>query len=189
VTRAIKQNEEITISYVDGLEDALKRRAQLSAIYEFLCRCKWCSLPADKRAESDKRRAEIAKWAESKLVRANGRAVTPEYLVLQGSESNSGGTPSDPSQLVTKSIANMVTAAKEGLEPFSWMHAMTLYLIYAELGDEKNFRRWRTAYRDLILLNLGRTPEYEIANKEIDDPEKHVYGWGRWRDDTKATAQ
>jgi hypothetical protein len=175
-TRSIQSGEEIFISYVDVLQESLKRRAQLAASYDFTCRCKWCMLPRAKLMESDARRAEIATWSQIKLQMGDGSAAPPDFLTWRSSE----GYTTYPSELLKSSLAKVVIATRERLEPFVWIHVMTLYKVYALLGDEKNFRKWRALFRDLIVVNLGVTSELEIANRQIEDPANTVMEWNQW---------
>ena len=175
-TRNIQRGEEIFISYVDVLQNSIQRRAQLVTAYDFTCRCKWCTLPRAKLVESDARRATIASWSTIKLQIGDGSAAPPEFLAWRSSEKFA----SYPSELLQSSLGKVVVATREGLESFMWMHVMTLYKVYALLGDEKNFRKWRTMFRDLILANLGVTPELQTANNQIEDPASTVPDWNRW---------
>jgi len=54
--RDIKEGEEITVSYIDGLQSTEQRRAELYEKYQFHCGCVICSLPKEKRLISDRRR-------------------------------------------------------------------------------------------------------------------------------------
>ncbi|KIM33190.1 hypothetical protein M408DRAFT_14040 [Serendipita vermifera MAFF 305830] len=183
-TRSIQQGDEIFISYVDVLQPSIKRRAQLAAAYDFTCRCKWCTLPRAKLAESDARRADIAGWSQVKLQMGDGSAAPPDFLAWRNSDTFA---KMHPSALIQSSLGKVVAATREGLESFMWMHVMTLYKVYALLGDEKNFRKWRTTFRDLILANLGVTPEFETANRQLDDPVNTVPDWDHWNLVAKAT--
>lgn len=182
-TRTIKAGEEITISYVDVLQASLGRRVQLATTYNFTCSCNWCSLPKAKQAESNTRRNEIAnrQKTSSSQARIGEQASSPEFLRWR----NSSDFDSQPTELLKQSIGNIVAATKEGLEPFIWRDAMTLYKVYALLGDEKNFRRWRTTFRDILLANVGVTPELEIANAEIADPTTNKE-WNLWTQNQSA---
>jgi hypothetical protein len=126
--------------------------------------------------ESDARRAEIASWSQIKLQMGDKSAAPPEFLTWRSSE----GYKTYPSDLLKSSLAKVVAATREGLEPFVWIHVMTLYKVYTLLGDEKNFRKWRTLFRDLILVNLGLTYEFETANRQIEDPAHTIPEWNQW---------
>jgi hypothetical protein len=133
-------------------------------------------LPPAKLMESDARRAEIASWSQIKLQMGDNSAAPPDFLAWRSSEEFT----TYPSELIKSALAKVIIAAREGLEPFVWRHAMTLYKVYALLGDEKNFRRWRGFFRDLILINLGVTSELEIADRQIEDPANTVMEWNQW---------
>jgi len=142
-----------------------------------MCRCKWCTLPGEKLVESNVRRAEIASWSQIKLRMGDKSAAPPEFLAWRSSE---GFATTYPTELIKSSLNKVVTATREGLEPFMWMHVMTLYKVYALLGDEKSFRKWRTMFRDLIVVNLGMTSELQNANGQIEDPASAVDEWNHW---------
>jgi len=103
-------------------------------------------------------------------------AAPPEFLAWRLSKDFTDY----PSELIKSSLAKAVTATREGLEPFMWMPVMTLYKVYALLGDERNFKRWRSTFRDLILVSLGETSEFQAANRQIEDPAKAVEEWDHW---------
>lgn len=173
-TRAIKIGEEISISYVDVLQASLERRVQLATTYGFTCSCKWCTLPNAKQIESNSRRDEIAKRQRSRSTRIGEQAVSSEFLTWRNSQKFDSAT-----EVINSSISNIVAATKEGLEPFTWMDTMTLYKVYAVLGEEKSFRRWRAAFRDILLANIGVTSELAAANEELADPTKSKE-WNLW---------
>ncbi|CAG8705154.1 14891_t:CDS:2, partial [Acaulospora colombiana] len=160
-SRPIKAGEEIFISYIDVLQDSIKRRTQLATLYDFTCQCKWCTLPKVKLKESDSRRADIINWPKA-----------PVFQSWRSSEE----FQNDPSDLIMKSIQRIVVATKEGLEPFTLVDATNLFSIYAVLGDEKNFRKWRTTARDLLLARNGITADFKTATEEIEEPDKKVIG-------------
>lgn len=126
--------------------------------------------------ESDARRTEIANWSQIKLQIGDGSAAPPDFLAWRTSDKFTAY----PTELIQSSVGKVVAATREGLQPFMWMHVMTLYKVYALLGDEKNFRKWRTMFRDLIVVNLGVTSEFQTANRQIEDPANTVQDWNNW---------
>ncbi|PVF95294.1 SET domain-containing protein [Serendipita vermifera] len=164
-SRAIKAGEEIFISYVDVLQDSLKRRAQLATLYDFTCQCKWCTLPKVKLKESDSRRADILNWPK-----------VPVFHSWRSSEEFGN----DPSDMIMKSIQRIVVATKEGLEPFTLVDVTNLFSIYAVLGDEKNFRKWRNTARDLLLARNGITADFKTATEETEEASKKVSEGNEW---------
>ena len=177
-SRAIKAGEEILISYVDVLDPCMKRRTQLAANYEFTCQCKWCMLPKPKKAESDARRAEIASWPESKLVQVL-QSDSASAKALFGDTGSQAGA-ANPSALIMPTVSKVVTVSREGLEPFSLPHALVLSKVYAQLGDEKNYGKWRTFSRDLSLALCGESEETGTANQQLNDPAHTIPGWGSY---------
>jgi hypothetical protein len=166
--RAVKPGEELFVSYVNVLEDRATRNRTLKEKYGFECQCRVCGEPdATKCAESDVRRAGI-----------QSRSNTMErYKAWRNGPSS---FPSPPTEIISAAIASVVACTREGLEPFSWQDLQVLYMCYGVLGDEKNFERWRTAFRDCFLLNVGITPEYDVACREIEDPTRWK-DWAVWK--------
>ncbi|CCA71099.1 hypothetical protein PIIN_05034 [Serendipita indica DSM 11827] len=177
-SRAIKAGEEIVISYVDVLDPCLKRRAQLAANYEFTCKCKWCTFPKSKKVESDARRTEIASWPETKLVQVLQSGSTSVQSLFGETSSQAGAV--NPSALIMPTISKIVTISREGLEPFSLPHTLALSKVYAQLGDEKNYQKWRMSSRDLSLALCGESEETATASQQLDDPVNTVSGWGSY---------
>lgn len=173
-TRNIPENTEILVSYVDVLLPRLKRRAQLHTVYGFICHCKICSLPDLKSLESDSRREKIASN------RSNATSLSALTSSSFQTWRNSADFATYPTTIISKSVAAIVMTTQEGLEAFSWQDVLTLYKIYAILGDEKNFKKWRTIFRDLFLANSGETREYTRANLELENPTTLIPEWNYW---------
>lgn len=57
----IEEGDEITISYLDGSESYAARQLSLKSSFSFDCACELCSLPPDRRQQSDQRLAEITR--------------------------------------------------------------------------------------------------------------------------------
>ena len=60
LNRDVKEGEEITVCYMEPLETSHTRQMELKCHYGFMCRCEVCTLPWDRRAESDKRRMMLS---------------------------------------------------------------------------------------------------------------------------------
>jgi hypothetical protein len=60
--RAIAAKEEITIAYIDPLLPLSERQRLLKALYDFVCHCAHCSLPARERDKSEMNRKMLREW-------------------------------------------------------------------------------------------------------------------------------
>ncbi|KAG8766430.1 hypothetical protein FRC20_005765 [Serendipita sp. 405] len=114
-------------------------------------------------------------WPESKPIAA----------VLQGDSdaiatviSRAQEAPQEQEEELTNMIAKVVTATREGLEPFFLLVTVSLFQAYARQGDEKNFRKWRSTFRDLSLAMCGETTDIDRAEREIQEPAATVPYWG-----------
>ena len=166
--RGVAPGEELFVSYVDVLDDRATRNLMLKKNYGFECRCRVCAEPtATKCAESDARRAGI-----------HSRGNLMERYRAWRNDPSSFASP--PSGIISAAIASVVAYTREGLEPFSWQDLQVLYMCYGVLGDEKNFKKWRTAFRDCFLVNVGVTPEYDVACRETEDPTRWK-DWAVWK--------
>jgi len=164
--RAVAPGEELFVSYVNVLDDRPTRNFALKNNYGFECRCRLCAgagLDATKGVESDARRAGI-----------RSRSSLMEKYKAWRNDASSFASP--PTEIISAAIASVVACTREGLEPFSWQDLQVLYMCYGVLGDGKNFKKWRTAFRDCFLVNVGITPEYDVACREIADPTQ----WKEW---------
>lgn len=103
--------------------------------------------------ESDARRTEIASWPETKLVQVLQSGSTSVQSLFGETSSQAGAV--NPSALIMPTISKIVTISREGLEPFSLPHTLALSKVYAQLGDEKNYQKWRMSSRDLSLALCG----------------------------------
>ena len=171
--RAVAPGEELFVSYVDVLDDRATRDQALRTNYGFACRCRICVHGAGaepdmtKCAESDARRVAI-----------RSRSSLMEKYRTWRDDPSSFASP--PTEIISAAIASVVTCTREGLEPFAWQDLQVLYMCYGVLGDQKNFKKWRTAFRDCFLVNVGITPEYDVACREIEDP-KRWKDWAVWK--------
>lgn len=166
--RGVAPGEELLVSYTNVLDNRATRNLALKKNYGFECRCRVCAEPSTtKCAESDARRTSI-----------QSRENLMEKFKAWRNNSSSFASP--PTEIISAAIASVVAYTREGLEPFSWQDLQVLYMCYGVLGDEKNFKKWRTAFRDCFLVNVGTTPEYDIACRETEDPTRWK-DWAVWK--------
>ncbi|KAJ8124861.1 hypothetical protein O1611_g8779 [Lasiodiplodia mahajangana] len=87
--RDIRPGEELTISYLDGLQVRSMRQERTQNSLGFSCGCSQCSLPKKESAESDNRLLAISQ-IEKNLSDFNGKAPSPtmieEYVALYRKE-------------------------------------------------------------------------------------------------------
>jgi hypothetical protein len=57
---AIKNGDEILVSYIDPCTTTLKRQKELQSRWQFTCACRLCSRPQSEIDASDSRRVEMA---------------------------------------------------------------------------------------------------------------------------------
>src|SRR5258706_2685698 len=163
--RAVAPGEELFVSYVDVLDGRTTRDQALRKDYGFACRCRICGYGAGaepdmtKCAESDARRVGI---------RSRG-SLMEKYRAWRDDPSSFA---SPPTKIISAAIASVVTCTREGLEPFAWQDLQVLYMCYGVLGDEKNFKKWRTAVLGLFLVEVGTTPKDDIAWREDEGPQR-----------------
>jgi len=164
--RAVALGDELFVSYVDVLDGLATRDRVLRENYGFACGCRIC-VDGTKCVESDTRRAGIR--SRSSLMEKY-RAWRDDPLAFA----------SPPAAIISAAIASVVNCTREGLEPFAWQDLQVLYMCYGVLGDEKNFKKWRAAFRDCFLANVGITPEYDVACQETEDPTRWK-DWAVWK--------
>ena len=171
--RAVAPGEELFVSYVDVLDGRAARDQALRTNYGFACRCRICVYGAG--AEPD-----MTKCAESDAHRVGIRSRSSLMEKYRTWRDDPSSFASPPTEIISAAIASVVTCTREGLEPFAWQDLQVLYMCYGVLGDEKNFKKWRTAFRDCFLVNVGITPEYDVACRETEDP-KRWKDWAVWK--------
>ena len=176
--RAVAPREELFVSYVDVLDARATRDQALRNNYGFACRCRICVYSGTGTGVGVE--PDMTKCAESDARRVSIRSRSGLMEKYRAWRDDPSSFSSPPTEIISAAITSVVTCTREGLEPFAWQDFQVLYMCYGVLGDEKNFKKWRTAFRDCFLVNVGVTPEYDIACREIQDPNRWT-DWAVWK--------
>jgi hypothetical protein len=143
--RKIEQKEEISIAYIDVVQEAGTRQKQLQILYNFACQCEVCSLPEKALFDSNASRLKLRGWLDQRR-----RTTFSTWYETTEDPPASVQERQKKTQAFRQTlllVANVYKAEKLHAVRAPLMEASDAFArLYGAFGDEVNFaKRIRTA--------------------------------------------